>query len=263
MKDDIFEKIRNEIERHPIEVRASIFLILIFCILIGIFYFFKIDLNLIKFNKNKGNNSPQINIVSSEEIDIGRKDKNQVIFSFDGGSGTESVDKVLEVLKKHNIRSSFFLTGEWVNRNPSLVFRIHNNGHEIFNHTYNHPHLTEVSDEVVKKELNDMDKILFMAIGIHSGPYFRPPYGDRDERVRKVAAKNGYRTVYWTFDAMDWEESLGRTAENVYDGIILNLKPGEIYLMHLGDSITGEILDRVLTEIEIRKYKIVPLTEGI
>jgi peptidoglycan/xylan/chitin deacetylase (PgdA/CDA1 family) len=69
--------------------------------------------------------------------------------------------------------------------------------------------------------------------------------------------------VYWTVDAHDWEESTGVTASEVTDRIISNLRPGNIYLMHVGDNITGEVLDSVFTMIEDKGYKIVSLTEGL
>ena len=78
-----------------------------------------------------------------------------------------------------------------------------------------------------------------------------------------VALRAGFQSVYWTTDALDWKESQGITASDVKSRIFSNLAPGAIYLMHLGDTLTGAVLDEVLTEIEARGYSIVSLTEGI
>ncbi len=94
-------------------------------------------------------------------------------------------------------------------------------------------------------------------------PYFRPPYGDRDSRVISTAYKAGYESVYWTVDARDWQESEGMTADMVKDIIYNSLAPGNIYLMHLGDTITGSILDDVMTTLEAKGYKMVSLTQGL
>lgn len=198
-----------------------------------------------------------------QEISIGNTDKKQVIFTFDGGSGNQSTNEILNILEKHHIHGTFFLTGEWIENNPLMTIRIHNGGHEIFSHTYSHPYLTRVTNKEIKTELEKMDKILYKLIGISSRPYFRAPYGDRDDRVKKIASDEGYQSVYWTIDAQDWLESEGETEETVTKRIIENINPGTIYLMHLGDDITGKILDNVLKKIESMNYKIVSLTEGI
>jgi peptidoglycan/xylan/chitin deacetylase (PgdA/CDA1 family) len=85
----------------------------------------------------------------------------------------------------------------------------------------------------------------------------------KDARVRTVAYDAGYQSVYWTVDALDWKEVSGETNESVTRRILSHVSPGTIYLMHIGDTITGDILDAVFTEIESRGYMIVPLTKGI
>lgn len=248
------KRLQKIIDNHAITFRSLLFLICAFIVASFVFSL-KID--------KKEEPLPLPIKVSPKEIAYGDKNKKQVIFTFDGGSGSEATDGILKALAKHGVKGTFFLTGKWVKSNPDLVMRIHNEGHEIFSHTFNHPYLTQLSDEEILNELNTMDNELFKITGIHSQPYFRPPYGDRDDRVRTVAANAGYRTVYWTIDAKDWEESAGETLESVYSRIIENLNPGTIYLMHLGDSITGNILDGLFTDIKSRGYKIVSLTEGI
>ncbi|MFA6158836.1 MAG: polysaccharide deacetylase family protein [Candidatus Paceibacterota bacterium] len=200
---------------------------------------------------------------SATEIFRGDISKRQVIFTFDAGGSTESADRVLETLAKHQVRGTFFVTGEMVESHPDLVARVKAGGHEIFNHTYDHPNLTMVSDEGIAEELNKMKKSLESVVGTSSMPYFRAPYGERDVRVREVAARAGYQSVYWTVDALDWAVGRGETASRVRERILSSLAPGNIYLMHVGDGITGEILDEVFTSIESRGYAIVSLTQGL
>lgn len=239
---------------HLIELYGSIFVALILVAVISLFY--------VKEQKVP-NYTFSIEPVSDIEIVRGDTQKRQVIFTFDGGSGNQSTDKILDILKKNNIQGTFFLTGHWVKKNPVLVKRMIREGHEVFNHTMNHPHLTALNDEQIVHELNFMDANLYMITGSSTHPYFRPPYGDRDSRVLSVAARNGYRSVYWTVDALDWEESLGRSAQESKNLILSTLAPGNIYLMHLGDNITGEILQDVIDEIHAVGYSIVSLTQGL
>jgi peptidoglycan/xylan/chitin deacetylase (PgdA/CDA1 family) len=200
----------------------------------------------------------------SKEIVRGDNSKNQVIFTFDAGASMQSADEVLEVLAKHHVKGTFFFTGKSILKFPDLVKKIVSSGNEIFNHTYDHFHLTELSDDRIKSELSGVEKILSdEKIIISTKPYFRAPYGDRNSRVLSLASEAGYESVYWTVDALDWKESEGETADKVKERIVSTLAPGNIYLMHLGDSITGKILDDVFSTIESKGYKIVSLTQGI
>lgn len=197
------------------------------------------------------------------EIIRGDISKKQVIFTFDGGGGSQSAKAILDTLKKHNVKSTFFLTGKFIEDNQEIVKRMISEKHEIFNHTYDHPYLTQLPEGRIAQELQMMDSEYQKISGVSTKPYFRAPYGDRDSHVLDVAAKAGYRSVFWTVDASDWEEPTGMTANQVRDKILSNINPGEIFLMHLGDNITGKILDDVFTEIEARGYKIVSLTQGM
>jgi peptidoglycan/xylan/chitin deacetylase (PgdA/CDA1 family) len=197
------------------------------------------------------------------EISLGDASKKQVIFTFDAGSGTTSVVPILAALDKHDVKGTFFITGKWALQNPELARMIADDGHEIFNHSYDHPHLPELSDEDVTSQLTNTDDVLMSITGSSTKPYFRPPYGDRDERVLKLAAQVGYQSVYWTIDALDWQENEGVTADDVKYTIFSNLQPGMIVLMHVGDTITGSILDEVLTIIEEKGYRAVSLTQSL
>ena len=197
------------------------------------------------------------------EIVWGDRSEKQVIFTFDGGSTDESGEAILSALKKHNVKGTFFLTGKFVEKNQELVKNISAEGHEIFNHTYSHPDLTALSDELIEDELLRMETIVKNLTGKSTKPYFRPPFGARNERVYATALRAGFQPVYWTIDALDWKEGRGIDAEDVKHRILLNLAPGAIYLMHVGDTLTGAVLDEVFTEIEARGYFLVSLTEGV
>jgi peptidoglycan/xylan/chitin deacetylase (PgdA/CDA1 family) len=201
--------------------------------------------------------------VSSREIVRGDVSKRQVIFTFDGGDGILSARKILGALAKHKVKGTFFLTGKFIEAHQAITKQINEEGHEIFSHTYDHPHLTEISSKEISLEMRKTDQILEQTIGKSSGPYFRAPYGDRDGRVITEMFRDGYQSVYWTIDAMDWLEKEGKTKDEVKNLIASSLAPGNIYLMHIGDNITGDILDEVFSNIESQGYKIVSLTQGL
>lgn len=198
-----------------------------------------------------------------KEISRGDTGKKQVIFTFDGGGTIQSADKILEVLAKHRVKGTFFLTGKMIEAHPDLVKRIAEQGNEIFSHTYDHPNLTSLPNSKITEELVKTENSLMAAVNLSPKPYFRAPYGARNSRVLAAAAKAGYRSVYWTVDAMDWQGLRVQTSAQVKARILSRVAPGNIYLMHLGDTITGDILDDVFTSIEARGYRIVSLTRGI
>lgn len=197
------------------------------------------------------------------EISYGDRTKKQVILTFDGGEGNDSADAILSTLHAKGLRGTFFLTGAFVDRNQALVKRIHTEGHEIYNHTNSHPHLTTLSSTAIATELERMDSKIRTITGSSTKPFFRPPYGDRDSHVALAAAQAGYRSVYWSVDALDWQESSGMTDDVVEQRILNGLHPGSIVLMHVGDTITGRILGRVIDEIRNRGYELVSLSQGI
>lgn len=197
----------------------------------------------------------------TKEISRGNINKKQIIFTFDAGAAPNSATEILAIAKKHNLKITFFVTGQFAQKNPSLIKQISSDGHEIFNHTYSHPHLPLLTDQEIKTELEKADAIISQITGKTAKPYFRPPYGDRNAHVLKIAAQTGWQSVYWTTDALDWQT--GKTAEKVKQRIYANLKPGAIFLMHVGDDITGQILDEVFAYVENQGYKITSLSKGL
>lgn len=195
------------------------------------------------------------------EVSWGNRSIKQVIFTFDAGSGNQSLQAILNTLAGYNVEGSFFITGAWAEKYPNDLHKIAANGHAIYNHTYSHPHLKPLSDQQIKDELHRTDTIIQSIVGFDSKPYFRAPYGERDARILGVAASQGYRHVYWTIDAWDWKTDI--QAQQVQDRILSNLQPGTIYLMHVGDAITGQILPDVFKQMYDKGYIIKSLEQGL
>lgn len=196
-----------------------------------------------------------------DEISKGNPDRKQIIFTFDGGAGANSTQRILDVAKKHGAKVTFFVTGKFTEKNPELIKQIAADGHETFNHTYSHPYLTQATDEKIREEFSKTEEIVKNLTGKTTKPFFRPPYGDRNKHVLEIAQSEGYQSVFWTFDALDWMTN--KTANEVKQRIYDKLSNGAVILMHIGDDITGEILDEVFTKIENEGYKIASLTEGL
>lgn len=185
------------------------------------------------------------------------------VFTFDAGSSDASLTKILAALAEHKLTGTFFIAGSWADKYPEGVKQIAAAGHEIYNHTYSHPHLSQISDAKILEEFSKTETLVKNLTGKTTKPYFRAPYGERNSHILEVARQAGYQSVYWTTDALDWEESTSMTAEKVRARVLDNLKPGAIFLMHVGDTITGSILDHLFDTIEQRGYQIYTLSEAV
>ncbi len=201
---------------------------------------------------------PSVQPVSATEIDIGHPSRPRIALTFDAGGPADPAARILDILTKHHIHSTFFITGDWANQNPDLVRRIHSEGHQTDNHTMHHPDLRTLSDQEVCTQLNQANQVISNLTGITTRPYFRPPYGSRDTRVRSLAAQIGYRTVYWTIDTLDWQTTA--TPTSITNIVMNNLKNGAIILMHAGSQAESETLDGLMTKIEQRGYQMVTVT---
>jgi peptidoglycan/xylan/chitin deacetylase (PgdA/CDA1 family) len=181
----------------------------------------------------------------------GPKGERRICMTFDGGSTAEVATEVLDALKAHGIRTTIFLTGDFIRRFPDLVRRIAQDGHEIGNHTMNHPHFAprmkrdpKWTRERFQQELLDADRELYKLLGRPMDPYWRPPYGEHTAELRRWAEELGYRTVCWSegADTLDWttvkEFNLYRNGSDTIARLERRMAKadgdGLIVLMHLG-----------------------------
>jgi peptidoglycan/xylan/chitin deacetylase (PgdA/CDA1 family) len=197
--------------------------------------------------------------VPAAEIDIGTSGRPRIALTFDAGGPSEPTARILDILAQHHVHSTFFITGDWANLNSDLVRRISNEGHEIGNHTMHHPDLRTLQDQGVCTELNQADQVISTLTGVTTRPYYRPPYGGRDDRVRGLAAQIGYRTVYWTIDTLDWQTTA--TPDSITKIVMDNINNGAIILMHAGSQVESETLDALMTKLEQRGYQMVTVTQ--
>ncbi len=193
------------------------------------------------------------------EVDRGSTSRKEVALTFDAGSDWKPVRKIVETLAAENVKSTFFLTGEWVKKNPRSTHLIAESGHELGNHSWDHPAFTGLSDDAIKDQLRRTDEIIEETVGRSSHPYFRPPLGARDTRVKRVVGEQGYLTIYWTLDSRDSVDK-GITAEQIRDRILAKTRPGSIILMHCGSRATADALPEIIKGLKERGLTPVPVS---
>lgn len=201
--------------------------------------------------------------ISARELPIycvDRKDK-VVALTFDAAWGNEDTQKILDIPEKHNVKVTFFATGGWVEAYPDDVKKIIEAGHAFGNHSENHKFMTRLTDEQKKQELMKVhDKV--KALTGYEMCLFRPPYGDYNDAVVKVADSLGYYTIQWSVDSLDWKDygvdSIVRTVTQHK-----SLDSGAIILMHNGAKYTADALDSIITNLEEQGYSFVTVAELI
>ncbi|MGE5694703.1 MAG: polysaccharide deacetylase family protein, partial [Candidatus Sericytochromatia bacterium] len=203
--------------------------------------------------------APDAQPVSAAELDIADTSRPLVALTFDAGGPSAPTARILDILAKHQVHSTFFVTGDWANQNPDLVRRIHSEGHEIGNHSMHHRDLRTLSDQAVCTELGQADDVISALTGATTRPYYRPPYGGRDNRIRALAAQIGYRTVYWTIDTLDWQTTA--TPDSITKTVMAHIDNGVIILMHAGSQVESATLDELMTKIEQMNYQMVTVTQ--
>ncbi len=230
------------------------------------------------------------------DINSGDADNMEVSVTFDGGSEDRDAALILSELRQRNIKTTIFLTGEFIKRHPHVTRQIVRDGHEVGNHTMRHPHLTDFQDTgrqrtlpwvdrwVIAGELKETEDIFFKTTGARMSPLWRAPFGEVNSEIRKWAYELGYLHIGWTrdlkgresLDSLDWvsdrSSPLYRTPEEI-KAKILNFNKarsgvnGGIILMHLSteratDRASG-VLGEVLDELGKKGYRFVRVSELI
>ncbi len=146
------------------------------------------------------------NNVNGKELPIYcvQTDEKKVAISFDAAWGNEDTAQLLEILKKHNVRATFFMTGGWVESYPDDVKAIKEGGHDLGNHSENHKNMSQLSKEEQTQELMKVHEKVKKLTGVDM-KLFRPPYGDYDDQVVLNAKENGYYAIQWDVDTGDIE----------------------------------------------------------
>ncbi|MGI6329200.1 MAG: polysaccharide deacetylase family protein [Dethiobacteria bacterium] len=184
-------------------------------------------------------------------------EEKKVAFSFDACWGSAYTPTLLEILRENNIKTTFFLTGFWVEKYPEMVTKISKEGHEIGNHSYSHPHLNGLGEQEIKAELRKVGEMIFELTNVQPR-LFRPPFGEYSNKVIIAAERCGYRTIQWSIDSLDWQE-LGK--EPMVQRVTEKLHPGAIILFHNNGKYTAEALPEIIAWVKEQGYSIVPISE--
>lgn len=183
-----------------------------------------------------------------------------IAITFDDGPNPETTPKLLKELAQRNIKATFFVVGSRVAENPDLLRRMVAEGHEIGNHSWNHPQLPKVSVAEADRQVETTSEAIRKAIG--SAPiYLRPPYGAMTQTLRKhIEDKFGLTMVYWSADSLDWKN---RNTDAIYSKVMAQTRPGGIILLHDIHATTVAAMPKVLDALLAKGYKFVTVSQLI
>lgn len=174
--------------------------------------------------------------------------------SYDDGPAKSSTLEILKTLKDNEATATFFILGNRVKKYADIITKIHDDGHEIGNHGYNHSSLTKLSNENIKKQIKDTSDAIFDVISEYP-LLFRPPYGAYNKNVEDIV---DYPFILWSIDSNDW---CSITDQEVIDNIMSGLDDGKIILMHDIHKRTVNVSQTILPQIKAKGYKIVSISE--
>lgn len=197
--------------------------------------------------------NPKISLqdLPASPIFRGHPDKNMVGFFINVSWGTEHIPDILNTLKQHKIKATFFVEGKWAKENSNLVKMIDEQGHVIGNHAYNHPNMAHLSNEKNREQIQQTNDII-KAIIDKTPKWFAPPSGSFNDDVVRVAHQLNMETVLWTVDTIDWKNP---SVSVMINRVIGNIHPGATILMH-PTSPVARGLDELIIEIKDLGYQL-------
>ena len=188
-----------------------------------------------------------------------KTEENKIAFTINCAWNADDIDAILETLKSNNVYITFFMVGNWVDKYPEAVKKIYESGHEIGSHSNTHPHVNNLSNEKNLEEINLSVNKIEKITGKKTNLY-RVPYGEYNDTVIQTAQENGYYTIQWNIDTLDYK---GLTGDEMWNRIKDKLQNGSIILSHNGTKYTANSLDMLIKNIKAQGFEVTTVSELI
>ncbi len=186
-------------------------------------------------------------------------DEKKVAVTFDAAWGADDIPVILQTLKKHNAKATFFIVGEWAKLYPEQVKNIFDAGHEIGNHSYNHSLYGKLTKEQITEDLEKCNKELSAITG-KAPQIMRFPSGDYSELAVRTVREAKLQPIQWSVDSLDWQ---GISKQEIIKRVVTKTENGSVILFHNDVKNTDEALDEILTLLENRGYSFVGVSQLI
>lgn len=188
-----------------------------------------------------------------------QKDSKVCSLTFDAAWGNEDTQQLIDILGKYDIKATFFVVGDWVEQFPESVKALHDAGHEVMNHSDDHPYFTKLSVDEMRAQLEACNDKIQAITGVRP-ELFRPPYGDYNDQVISTVRACGMYAIQWDVDSLDWKNP---TPEEISQRVLERVRPGSILLFHNAAENTPAALPTVIEGLLQKGYTMVPVSQLI
>ena len=179
--------------------------------------------------------------------------------SFDAAWGNEDTQILIDTLAKYNVKTTFFVVGEWVDKYPESVKALSDAGHEVMNHSNCHDHYNSLTTEEIIADVTACNEKIAAITGV-TPTLIRCPYGEYDDHVISAIRSMGMEPVQWDVDSLDWKDS---DADTICQRVTDKVQCGSIVLFHNAALHTPEALPTILECLICDGYTIVPISQLI
>lgn len=173
-----------------------------------------------------------------------------VALTFDTAFGEDQTEKILEILKRRNVKATFAVMGMWAQQNPHLLGQIMEDGHEVISHSMVHERYADLSPTAAVEDARAAANYLKLEAGVET-VFIRPPYGQTDEKTSAALTEAGFIPLAWSLDSRDWQqEDPGELSRQVLSAV----RPGEIVLFQNNRPVTPLALEEILQSLDEMDY---------
>lgn len=203
-----------------------------------------------------------INEYSAYYLDKNVQAEDKVIYlTFDCGYENGFTPSILDTLAEKDVKVMFFVTKDFIVKNPSYVKRMKDEGHLVGNHTVRHLSSPDLTPEELEAELQEVARVMEEQTGYLIDPFFRPPMGEYSERTLKVTQDMGYASIFWSIAYYDYDVNDQPGKAYVVDHFNTYHHNGTIVLMHNVSESNTQALGDVIDNLTAEGYRFAPLTE--
>ena len=185
------------------------------------------------------------------------RDQKMISISFDAAWGNEDTQQLIDILGKYDIKATFFVVGEWVDKYPESVKALYDAGHEVMNHSNTHAHYPQLSAGEVVADLNACNDKIEAVTGVRP-TLVRLPYGDYDDSSINAVRSAGMEPIQWDVDSLDWKDL---SAGEIVQRVTSKVQPGSIVLFHNAALHTPEALPTIIQTLLREGYTFVPISQ--
>lgn len=207
------------------------------------------------------NNTIETSVAIQKEVPIYSVDteENKVALTINCAWDATDMDSILNTLKENNVKATFFVVGNWVEKFPDAARKIYESGNEIANHSQSHPHVNNLNYEKNLEQIEKCSNLVKSITGSETLLY-RGPYGEYNDTVIKAAKDSNHIMIQWSIDTLDYN---GLSEEQMWEKIEEKLGSGSIILMHSGTENTALALDGIIKKIKEKGFELVTVSDLI